>query len=974
METAIHEPLHSRDYDYCYYDRCRWNHWEVIARCRAKADHGGKVASCAQEHSEHAASLLANLNRLRCRALFCDCVVREGGNSAHLYPAHRCVLAASSPVFAALLPSSGALLELHDPRLPAAVLAHVLDYVYTGVVPSLGGQQLFSSLLGAAEYLQMDGLLGALKAGQTEDGGFRTRPGYQCYSDSNFDGPPVRPVDRSSDPCTAEDYGEPQHGVHPANKISCIKQMEVNTVSTGDVRSNGKSDVNPRPGHTLCTTTTTMDVRSSRVIRAGEREQSWRCPERERSPRYQIHSTREQKRSQEKERERIREQKKNLRARVNTRKHRCSSLTTKRKEELHRNRMEEDTDVGSSPVRRMADPIPVHHHNKSPLPIPYRSLSVSSSGSCGAVPVIHHSSEVLPQASLLVGYTRHARRTPCGQPGSTAAAEEERTSRSNDTEDTDDGGPADTKQDGQQSRDWRSENPKEDMPEVGDQKVLDYVTEHCDVYEANMVSNRLFKEDCEDNYGLGVEGNENNEVDCGPALVADCKDYFVRCRISLSEKRSDHHSDHREKRERLHDGESVGAKATHTPDVAAVASASDVRVASRGAVASLPVTDLSPGSENYHGNQFPRWEGDRGGEGSHGNQDDGIYSLQSTFEFVKGSLSTSDPPEEGGRSSSDQADKEKEHPGSHPLQEFDIGSKPQIPLAPPVDKTSHHTYNNAEERSYLRNLRYHYLPSEPSLVMEKLSDSDRADETRPSSNPNQSPKGQQFYGREPSAELLFLDISSSSVQLQVFHPNRVGENGSGYGGYGAAGGESREGWAEVGPHALAGEPCTGVRVSPGVGLNSRVGESHGNEKRCDVDVCHDEMRTRTGQQTGGAACGRGSDALSKMEDRAYDPATSLPTSAAALMPLTSLSLCMPSWLPAGRSSPKSQQLYQCSLCERSFSQRGSLNRHVRSHLGVRPYLCPRCPMTFSRQYRVTEHMRVHERCVVREPPQGLKTI
>lgn len=53
--------------------------------------------------------------------------------------------------------------------------------------------------------------------------------------------------------------------------------------------------------------------------------------------------------------------------------------------------------------------------------------------------------------------------------------------------------------------------------------------------------------------------------------------------------------------------------------------------------------------------------------------------------------------------------------------------------------------------------------------------------------------------------------------------------------------------------------------------------------------------------------------------------------------------------------------FQCSLCERSFSQRGSLNRHVRSHLGLRPFPCPQCPMTFSRQYHVMEHMRVHQR-------------
>ncbi|XP_041846661.1 RB-associated KRAB zinc finger protein-like [Melanotaenia boesemani] len=86
---------------------------------------------------------------------------------------------------------------------------------------------------------------------------------------------------------------------------------------------------------------------------------------------------------------------------------------------------------------------------------------------------------------------------------------------------------------------------------------------------------------------------------------------------------------------------------------------------------------------------------------------------------------------------------------------------------------------------------------------------------------------------------------------------------------------------------------------------------------------------------------------------------SVPSTLSAGIPST-LSDGMPKERSSHLSSP-THQPFQCSLCDRSFSQRGSLNRHMRSHLGVRPFPCPCCPMTFSRQYRVTEHMRVHQR-------------
>lgn len=70
----------------------------------------------------------------------------------------RCVLAASSPVLASILSSAGALVELQAPCLSDSVLAHVLDYIYTGALPCTQSHQQYSSLFTAACYLKMDEL------------------------------------------------------------------------------------------------------------------------------------------------------------------------------------------------------------------------------------------------------------------------------------------------------------------------------------------------------------------------------------------------------------------------------------------------------------------------------------------------------------------------------------------------------------------------------------------------------------------------------------------------------------------------------------------------------------------------------------------------------------------------------------------------------------------------------------------------
>lgn len=53
--------------------------------------------------------------------------------------------------------------------------------------------------------------------------------------------------------------------------------------------------------------------------------------------------------------------------------------------------------------------------------------------------------------------------------------------------------------------------------------------------------------------------------------------------------------------------------------------------------------------------------------------------------------------------------------------------------------------------------------------------------------------------------------------------------------------------------------------------------------------------------------------------------------------------------------------FPCNICGKMFTQRGTMTRHMRSHLSLKPFACEECGMRFTRQYRLTEHMRVHSR-------------
>ncbi|KAH8255582.1 hypothetical protein KR038_006722, partial [Drosophila bunnanda] len=51
--------------------------------------------------------------------------------------------------------------------------------------------------------------------------------------------------------------------------------------------------------------------------------------------------------------------------------------------------------------------------------------------------------------------------------------------------------------------------------------------------------------------------------------------------------------------------------------------------------------------------------------------------------------------------------------------------------------------------------------------------------------------------------------------------------------------------------------------------------------------------------------------------------------------------------------------YQCSLCQKSFSQTGALQRHIRTHTEERPYKCSYCQKYFSQKSNLQQHIPIH---------------
>lgn len=54
-----------------------------------------------------------------------------------------------------------------------------------------------------------------------------------------------------------------------------------------------------------------------------------------------------------------------------------------------------------------------------------------------------------------------------------------------------------------------------------------------------------------------------------------------------------------------------------------------------------------------------------------------------------------------------------------------------------------------------------------------------------------------------------------------------------------------------------------------------------------------------------------------------------------------------------------KQKHACEICQRSFTRRGDLTRHKRTHSGEKPFACTDCGKKFAYSYNLRTHMKTH---------------
>lgn len=56
---------------------------------------------------------------------------------------------------------------------------------------------------------------------------------------------------------------------------------------------------------------------------------------------------------------------------------------------------------------------------------------------------------------------------------------------------------------------------------------------------------------------------------------------------------------------------------------------------------------------------------------------------------------------------------------------------------------------------------------------------------------------------------------------------------------------------------------------------------------------------------------------------------------------------------------KMHKLFLCLQCGKTFTQKKNLNRHIRGHMGIRPFQCTVCLKTFTAKSTLQDHLNIH---------------
>ncbi|XP_075144231.1 uncharacterized protein LOC142219179 [Leptodactylus fuscus] len=66
------------------------------------------------------------------------------------------------------------------------------------------------------------------------------------------------------------------------------------------------------------------------------------------------------------------------------------------------------------------------------------------------------------------------------------------------------------------------------------------------------------------------------------------------------------------------------------------------------------------------------------------------------------------------------------------------------------------------------------------------------------------------------------------------------------------------------------------------------------------------------------------------------------------------------WFPNKCDIPyRSERIYPCPICDKSFTHISNRIRHQKIHSGQKPYACSECGKCFTRRSHLTEHLRIH---------------